>query len=268
VSAGASAPPLRGAPAIPGAGRRRIGRGVHGVLLEPVADGVWVVRGGVPRVMNVYLLEDGAGVTVFDAGIQDMARGIRSAAETLGGLRRVVLGHAHPDHRGAAPDLGVPVLCHREEVADAEGDGGVDAFDLSKLEIPPVRAAFPRLLDLWDGGPVEISGTLAEGDEVAGFEVVHFPGHARGQIGLWRERDRLALTSDTFYTLNPQTSRPGLPRVAHDAFNLDTPQAEASMRKLAALEPAAAWPGHADPLVGDVGAQLEWALGLELGAWR
>jgi hypothetical protein len=31
------------------------------------------------------------------------------------------------------------------------------------------------------------------------------------------------------------------------------------MRKLAALEPAAAWPGHAKPLTGDVRSQLERA---------
>jgi len=35
-----------------------------------------------------------------------------------------------------------------------------------------------RLIATWDGGPVEIAGTVNEGDEVAGFEVVHLPGHA------------------------------------------------------------------------------------------
>jgi hypothetical protein len=42
-------------------------------------------------------------------------------------------------------------------------------------------------------------------------------------------------------------------------FNLDTEQARASIRKLAALEPAAAWSGHAVPVTGDVRAQLERA---------
>jgi hypothetical protein len=41
--------------------------------------------------------------------------------------------------------------------------------------------------------------------------------------------------------------------------NLDTEQARASIRKIAALEPAAAWPGHADPVTGDCKAQLEHA---------
>jgi hydroxyacylglutathione hydrolase len=117
----------------------------------------------------------------------------------------------------------------------------------------------PRLLKIWDGGPVKIEGTVAEGDDVAGFEVVHIPGHAPGQIALWRKSDRLALVSDCFYTLDINTGRKGHPRVPHEAFNQDTEQARASIRKLAALEPAAAWPGHADPITGDVRAQLERA---------
>jgi hydroxyacylglutathione hydrolase len=65
--------------------------------------------------------------------------------------------------------------------------------------------------------------------------------------------------SDTFYTLDPQSGRYGPPRVPHRAFNKDTEQARASMRKLADLEPAAAWAGHAQPLVGDVAGQLRQA---------
>ena len=227
-----------------------------------VAEGVWIVRGGFPqKTMNVYLIEDGGEVTVFDAGIRSMTRGIASVAAGLGGIKRVVLGHGHPDHRGAAPGLGAPVFCHPDNVADTEGDGGAHYFDFSKLDWY-ARPVMPRLLGVWDGGPVKVEGTVSEGDEVAGFRVVDLPGHAPGLIGLWRESDRLALTSDCFYTLDPQTGRKGAVRVPHVAFNHDTEQAKASIRKLAAMEPAAAWPGHADPLTGDVRGQLEGALGL------
>jgi hydroxyacylglutathione hydrolase len=228
---------------------------------EPVAGGVWVVRGGFPRKeMNVYLLRDGDGVLAFDAGIRAMADAVAAAAASLGGLTRIVLGHGHPDHRGVAPFFDVPVLCHADNRQDAEGDGGFRYFDFSKLK-PYARVAYPFLLRMWDGGPVRIADTVAEGDDVAGFEVVGIPGHAPGMIALWRATDRLALTSDCFYTLDPQTGRHGPPRLAHDGFNFDTEQARASIRKLAALEPAAAWPGHAKPVTGAVRAQLEHAAG-------
>ena len=57
--------------------------------------------------------------------------------------------------------------------------------------------------------------------------------------------------------LDVQTGLPGAPRLPPHAFNADSEQARASMRKLAALAPSAAWPGHGEPLTGDVAAQLE-----------
>jgi hydroxyacylglutathione hydrolase len=226
---------------------------------EEIADGVWIVRGGFPvRSMNVYLVREGDGVVVFDGGIKAMTKAVATAGARLGGITRLVLGHEHPDHRGIAPGLGVPVYCHPDGKADAESDGGMHYVDWSKLR-QPTRTVMPRLLKVWDGGPVKIEGTLAEGDDVAGFEVVHIPGHAPGQIALWRESDRLALVSDCFYTLDINSGRPGPPRLPHRAFNQDSEQAKASMHKIAALAPAAAWPGHAKPVTGDVRSQLEHA---------
>jgi glyoxylase-like metal-dependent hydrolase (beta-lactamase superfamily II)/predicted ester cyclase len=237
----------------------KISARVAGDAPGQIAEGVWIVRGGFPqRTMNVYLVRDGDGVLVFDGGIKAMTKLVAAAGARMGGITRLVLGHEHPDHRGIAPGLGVPVYCHPDGKADAESDGGMHYVDWSKLR-QPTRTVMPRLLKIWDGGPVKIAGTVAEGDDVAGFQVVHIPGHAPGQIALWRESDRLALVSDCFYTLDINSGRPGPPRLPHRAFNQDTEQAKASMRKIAALEPASAWPGHAKPVTGDVRSQLEHA---------
>jgi glyoxylase-like metal-dependent hydrolase (beta-lactamase superfamily II)/predicted ester cyclase len=226
---------------------------------QAVADGVWVVRGGFPvKSFNVYLLRDGEGVALFDAGIHAMTRGLAAIGARMGGITRVILGHGHHDHRGAAPGLGAPVLCHPAEVPVVEGDGGWATFDFSKLN-PLGRFLMPRLLRSWDGGPVEVAGTLSEDDDVLGFRVLHIPGHSPGQIALFRESDRLALTTDCFYTLDPQTTRKGPPRLPHAAFTPDPETARASIRKVAALAPREAWPGHAEPVTGDVRSQLEAA---------
>jgi glyoxylase-like metal-dependent hydrolase (beta-lactamase superfamily II)/predicted ester cyclase len=240
--------------------RTRLEAWVHGVRTERVAVGVWIVRGGFPaKTMNVYLIEDGDGVTMFDAGIKDMTAAVRAAGARLGGIKRVVLGHADADHRGAAPGIPAPVYCHPAERDAAQAsDFWRPYWDFSKLA-PVGRAVLKRALPMWDGGAVQIAGTLEEGDEVAGFRVIELPGHAPGLIGLFRESDRLALVSDCFYTLDPQTGIKGRARVPHPAFNYSTEEAARSIGKLADLEPSAAWAGHANPVLGDVVGQLRAA---------
>jgi glyoxylase-like metal-dependent hydrolase (beta-lactamase superfamily II)/predicted ester cyclase len=226
---------------------------------QKIATGVWVVQGQ-PGRCNVYLIEDDGGVTMFDAGARTMTRSLARAGAKLGGIRRIVLGHGHTDHRGAAPGIGAPVFCHPAEVQDAEGSGGFRYWPEGLKGLPFPQRQLHKLMHryAWDAGPVEIAGTLTEGDEVAGFKVVEIPGHAPGQIALWRESDRLALVSDCFYTID-MWGRDCDPHLPLALYNFDTEQARASMRKLAALEPAAAWPGHAKPLTGDVRSQLERA---------
>jgi glyoxylase-like metal-dependent hydrolase (beta-lactamase superfamily II) len=223
--------------------------------LEKVADGVWLLRGDFKSAMNIYFLEDGDGVVQFDAGTKGMRKKAKAAAEQLGGLKRVVLGHAHADHRGTAPYMGVPVFCHPDEVTDAESDAAIAPYmDLAQLPVAPVRWIYPPLLRHWDGGAVKIAGTVAEGDEVAGFRVVHLPGHAPGLIGLWRESDRLALVSDVVYLVDSARLKPlpeGEASVPHPAWAWDHQKAKESVRRLAALDPKIVAAGHEEPLRGE-----------------
>ncbi len=223
--------------------------------LEKVADGVWLLRGDFRGAMSVYFIEDGDGVVQFDAGTKAMRKAVKAAGDQLGGIKRVVLGHAHCDHRGTAPYLGAPVFCHADDVADAESDAAIPPyFDLSQLPVAWVRWIYPFLLRHWDGGAVRIDGTVAEGDEVAGFEVLHFPGHAPGLIGLWRESDRVALVSDVVYLVDSGRLKPlpeGEASVPHPAWAWDHQRAKQSLRRLAALDPRVVGAGHEAPLRGD-----------------
>jgi glyoxylase-like metal-dependent hydrolase (beta-lactamase superfamily II)/predicted ester cyclase len=240
--------------------RTRILSRLRGTGPEPIADGVWVVRGGFPlKTMNVYLIADDGGVTVFDCGISEMTKAVAAAGARLGGIKRVVLGHADADHRGAAPGLPAPVYCHPADRAAAESPESFrDYWDLSKLP-PHGRAFYKRIMPVWDGGAVQIAGTVEEGQNVAGFEVVHLPGHAPGLIGLFRASDGLALCSDCVYTLDILTGMKGGPRIPLAAFDMDIELARASIRKLAGLDPSIVWAGHADPVTGEVRSELERA---------
>jgi glyoxylase-like metal-dependent hydrolase (beta-lactamase superfamily II) len=241
--------------------RTRIASRIQGNQPQPVAPGVWIIRGGFPaRLMNVFLVEDDGGVMLFDGGIREMAPLVAAAGARLGGIKRVILGHADADHRGAVPALGAPVYCHpAEQEAAASTSPYRSYWDPSKLGPHGRAVLWKRLLPSWDGGPVDVAGTVQEGDEIAGFRVIEVPGHAPGQIGLFRDSDRLALVSDCFYVLDAQTGIKGRARVPHSAFNADTDRARESIRKLAALDPAEVWPGHLGPVRGEVRSKLERA---------
>jgi hydroxyacylglutathione hydrolase len=240
--------------------RTRAAEKLLGKQFGQVAEGVWRLQGN-PGRCNVYFVRDGDGVLMFDAGARTMTKAVAQAAAQLGGLTRIVLGHGHTDHRGTAPSFDVPVYCHPDEVVDAEGSGGWRYWDPELRGLPWLdRKVHPFLhRRFWDDGPVKIAGTVSEGDDVAGFRVVHLPGHAPGQFALWRESDRLALTTDVFYTLD-RWGRDAEAHVPFGTYNYDTEQARDSIRRLAALEPAACWPGHANPVAGtDVRVRLEQA---------
>ena len=104
-----------------------------------MADGVWLLRGGLARSMNVYLLRDetSGGVVVFDTGEKGMAAAIVAAARDLGGISLVVLGHGDTDHRGSAPALRAyaDVVCHPDAVAQAQGSGGRDSWRTAELPL-------------------------------------------------------------------------------------------------------------------------------------
>ncbi len=203
--------------------------------------------------MHVYLIETPDGVIALDAAVKGVGEEILAAAG--GRIERLILSHSHPDHRGAAPELGVPIHCHPDEVQYAESDGGRGYLEWDLVENPMVREGLPRLHEMWDSGPLSIDGTIEEGETIAGFRVVHVPGHAPGQIALHRESDRLVLAPDIVFTLD-EMGQDVPARLPPPAFNWDSDRARASIEKVRALSPASVWVGHGASVTSDVDAQL------------
>jgi glyoxylase-like metal-dependent hydrolase (beta-lactamase superfamily II) len=154
-----------------------------------------------------------------------------------------------------------PVLCHPDAVGEAQGSGGRSYWRMERL--PTAIRLLHRFTHrfIWDGGPVRISETVNVGETVAGFEVIDLSGHAPGQIGLWRAQDGVALVSDTVY-LTTMAGRETDAHVPHEAYNLDTERARASIRRLAALRPKIVGVGHLGPMTGpNIAPELERAAG-------
>ena len=142
----------------------------------------------------------------------------------------LALTHVHADHQGVAKMIceryRIPLACHVADVPTMQGDRPMlpDTF--------MIRLASR----LWAGPPYPVARILHEGDEIAGFRVVHAPGHTPGHIILFREEDRVAIVGDVLNGMNLATSWPGL----HEPpgfFTADVAENRRSIRRLAELEP-------------------------------
>jgi len=210
--------------------------------LKYLAPSVWRLK-ELPRpLINVYL----AGDVLIDAGRRWDKRRIFAELEGRE-ISMVALTHVHPDHQGCAKAIcearGVPLACHADDVDAMEGRRPVAATS------NPGAKAFARM---WEGPPHRVDRVLREGDEVAGFRVVHAPGHAPGEVIFFRDSDRVAICGDvirniTYVTLRTKLAEPP------DELTPDPVENRRSIRKLADLSPSLILPGHGPP-VTDLGA--------------
>ena len=213
--------------------------------MKELAPGLWQLR-GFRDAINVYLAED----VLIDAATKLARRRILSQISDRP-LSLLALTHVHPDHQGCAKAVcearAIPLACHADDVAVMEGD-------------EPIRQPRPghpihRLQHaLWTGPPHPVARPLHEGDEVAGFRVVHAPGHSPGEVIFFRDCDRVAICGDVVNNVDFLTGRvrvgepPGL-------FTPDPERNRESIRKLAGLEPSLVCPGHGPPFHGLDGLQ-------------
>jgi hydroxyacylglutathione hydrolase len=205
-----------------------------------LAPGVWRLD-ELPRpLINVYLAED----VLIDAGRRWDARRIAKQIEGKP-LSMVALTHVHPDHQGCAREIcesrQIPLACHVDDVDAMEGRRPVAATSA------PIAKLFGGL---WQGPPRRVDRALSEGDEVAGFRVVHAPGHAPGEVIFFRESDRVAICGDvirniSFISMRTKLSQPP------DELTPDPAENRRSIRKLAELRPSLILPGHG-PAVSDM----------------
>lgn len=212
--------------------------------MKYLAPGVWRLKEIPAPTINVYLAED----VLIDAGRSWDRRRILKELEGRE-ISLLALTHAHPDHQGAAKDVcearGVPLACHADDVEAMEGKRPIQEASQTNPVNRIVRA-------LWQGPPYKVERVLQEGDEVAGFRVIHAPGHARGEVIFFRESDRVAICGDVIRNMSYATGLPGI-KEPPPIFTYDMNENRRSIRKLAELEPTLILPGHG-PAVTDMGA--------------
>ena len=157
----------------------------------------------------------------------------------------ILLTHGHFDHIAAVPAL---VGEYRRRNAPTEKDWPEVAIHASDAEYlgPDSRPVHCRTFDAAGGNSAYIDAlwndmpspdrTLAEGDTVGPFTVLHLPGHTPGSVCFWDKKTGVMFTGDTLF-------RDGYGRTDIPGGNGE--QLSASLNRLLAMDGGiAVYPGH------------------------
>lgn len=198
--------------------------------MHQLAENLWQLSGFPANSVNVYVI----GNVLVDAGLViDRKRILKQLDGRAIGAH--TLTHAHVDHYGSShaicTQLNIPMWC---------GEADAEAVEAGKMvskggRMVPGPKAHP------------IARRLREGDEVAGFTVLHTPGHSPGHVSYWRESDRTLISGDVMWGFNPFILRGDI-REPFPIVSPDPALNRESARRIAALEPALVCFGHGPPL--------------------
>jgi glyoxylase-like metal-dependent hydrolase (beta-lactamase superfamily II) len=193
--------------------------------IERISEHIWSLKTWVLIPIHVWLVADEEGVTLVDAGISSMGKGILQTVDAIkaGPLKRILLTHGHSDHTGAIDYIQrnspVPVYAHSIEIPYMEG---ALAYPRRKKAAQSVAKGLTQPLQQADVGGLQ---------PVAGLTPYHAPGHSPGHVVYYHEKDQVLLAGDLF------TSKKGELRKPMGMFTADMEEAIRSAAIVDQLKP-------------------------------
>lgn len=193
--------------------------------VKKVSENIWSLKTWMLIPVHVWVVVDEEGVTLVDAGIPIMAKGIMKFIKQLnaGPLKRILLTHGHSDHVGAVKKIlkeeKVPVYVHQIEIPYMEGE-----------------LLYPKRKKLEQNLPKQLTHPLLD-DEVGNLKPVggltpfFTPGHSPGHVVYYHEKDQVLLAGDLF------TSKKGRLHQPMQMFTADMMQAVKSSAIVKRLKP-------------------------------
>jgi glyoxylase-like metal-dependent hydrolase (beta-lactamase superfamily II) len=213
-------------------------------------------------IVNSYLVVDGGGVTIIDAGLPRywklLDAELASMGKTLDDVRALVLTHGDTDHIGFAARLqrekGIAAYIHEADVDRARlqvkkpnsGWGPVKVGPLARFLWYSARRGGLRIR------PATELQTFADGDELdvpGAPRIIHTPGHTPGSVSVHVPTVDALFLGDTMTTRNVLTGVTG-PKPA--PFTLEPKQALASLDRIETVDATWVLPGHGPAWQGGV----------------
>lgn len=177
--------------------------------------------GAAAGTVMMYLVVGEEKAALFDSGFGVMDT-LRTLVEEITDKPVVcIVGHGHPDHVGAAPLFDKIYMNERDEellpislsydrrMGDVFGryeDEELEAYCREHI----VMTDKLEYKNIDDGAVIDLGGTV--------LRVIAIPGHTRGSLVFYNEKDNYALTSDAFSTRTALVTLPPEKRVGIEAY--------------------------------------------------
>lgn len=219
------------------------------------------------QIVNIIMIGEpnSKSWVLVDAGMPRSGEEIKKVAEKRFGKgtrpAAIILTHGHFDHVGGLiyliKEWNVPVYAHPLEFLYLTGEKRYPEPDTT-VE----GGMLAKISSIYPIEPIDISGVLQElpsNDDVPllpEWKWIHVPGHAPGQVALFRERDGVLIAADAFVTVKQDS----LYKVLIQKTEVHGPpvylttnweMAQESVNKLAALNPQYAITGHGSAVEGE-----------------
>jgi glyoxylase-like metal-dependent hydrolase (beta-lactamase superfamily II) len=204
--------------------------------IEQISPHIYVLKSWLLFPVRVWVVIDEHGVTLVDAGMPFMAKGILKFIDSLnaGPLQRILLTHGHGDHVGSIHKIRerypVPVFAHEIEIPYMEG---ALPYPRRKKAESSVTPGLAHTLPTDEKGDLQSFGSL---------KPYFAPGHSPGHVVFYHEQDRVLLCGDLFTSKKGKLHRP-MP-----LFTADMTEAVRSSRIVEQLKPHRLEVCHGEPV--------------------